>query len=203
MVPDRWFFSIFYCNNWTNFYIRRWWSISFNEASGKLTRDLSEVEGDICARRARIVRYSFLSQLLLPLLLFFLSLSLHQLFDSSDRRESALATLHQYAKTCSPCHRISINPSTSTLAQITGQNLYTRSDFAHSVITRTAPPFVSGSSPTRLTRNVGCYKRWDGHDTLFGYEIDAFHRSLLQSLLHCVVYWQWWIRYTILLLRRL
>lgn len=29
--------------------------------------------------------------------------------------------------------------------------------------------------------NVGCYKRRDGHDTLFGYEIDAFHRSLLSS----------------------
>lgn len=51
--------------------------------------------------------------------------------------------------------------------------------------------------------NVGCYKRRYGHDTLFGYEIDAFHRSVLRSLLHRAVYWQWLIRYTILLLRRL
>jgi len=33
---------------------------------------------------------------------------------------------------------------------------------------------------------VGCYKRRDGHDTLFGYEIDAFHRSLLSSP-RCIV----------------
>lgn len=106
---------------------------------------------------------------------------------SPSEQKLALTALHQYAGACSPCHRISINPSTATSAQITGQNLRAKLDFRRSVITYGAANPVS--FPVTST-NVGCYKRRDGHDTLFGYEIDAFHRSLLQSPAHRVVYWQ-------------
>lgn len=98
---------------------------------------------------------------------------------SSQRRKLTLATLHQYAKACLPSYRISINPPTATLVQITGQNLYAKPDFRRSVITNDAAVRIRTFTVT--SANVGCYKRRDGHDTLFGYEIDAFHRSLLSS----------------------
>lgn len=141
-----------------------------------------EVEGESSAKGLAELYDTVFRTTSSSLLLHRLSL-LPSTFDwasvSFERRKLRLTTLHQYAKACLPCYRISINPPTPTLVQITGQNLYARPDFRRSVITNSFAVCIRTFSVT--STNVGCYKRRDEHDTLFGYEIDAFHRSLLSS----------------------
>lgn len=149
----------------------------------KRTKAASEaqVEGDVRERLGQALRRSFPRNFFL-----FAASSTPPLLHppstgpvSSQRWKLTLATLHQYARACLPSYRISINPPTPTLVQITGQNLYARPDFRRSVITNDTAVRIRTFSVT--SANVGCCKRRDGHDTLFGYEIDAFHRSLLSS----------------------
>lgn len=74
---------------------------------------------------------------------------------SSERRKLALATLHQYANACSPRHRISINPSTPTLAQITGVRISVPDRTFGVLLLRTA---VHRNRTFNVTStNVGCY----------------------------------------------